>query len=338
MPILSTVSAQTTHRALVYGGPKSGKTELVGNLSLYFNLLWFDCEKGYATLLKLPKAQQERINLISLPDTRTFPIAIETMLKVITGAAVEVCEEHGKVACGLCKKDSKLFTRICLSELTPDTIVVLDSMTQLANSTMAHITKGQSDDYKYEWDDYRKQGTLMDKFLSSVQQANYNIVVITHEVEAELEDGRKKIVPAAGTANFSRNTAKYFDHIVYCEVKNKKHNFGSSTTFGMSLVTGSRTDVEIEKGTVPSLLDIFKGGSSAKLPNSPNSVGLIGANTVGNTGSTSGNVSSTGVPKVSGIKPAIASLPSVPVTQGATALSKLASFKTASLLVPKPKT
>lgn len=255
---LSSIAPETTHRVIVYGGPKVGKTELVGNLSKDFNLLWFDIERGYATLTKLPREQQERIEIISLPDTRDYPIAIETLLKVFTGAKVEICEQHGKCGCMLCKKDNKPFATVCLNELDSGTIVVVDSLTQVAVSAIANITKGKPDDYKYDWEDYRKQGTLMDKLLSNMQQARYNLCVITHEVEVELEDGRKKIVPCAGTSNFSRNTAKYFDHVIYAQVQNKKHAFGSATTFGISLVTGSRTDVVIEKEVTPTLLDIFK--------------------------------------------------------------------------------
>lgn len=259
---LSKMTPETTHRVIVYGGPKVGKTELVGALSSTYNLLWFDVERGYATLTKLPPAQQERIEIISLPDTRDYPIAIETLLKVFSGARVDICEKHGKVSCMLCKKDTAPFTSVCLNELDSSTIVVVDSLTQVAVSAIANITKGQGDDYKYTYDDYRKQGTLMDKLLSNMQQARYNLCVITHEVEVELDDGRKKIVPCAGTTNFSRNTAKYFDHVIYAQVSNKKHSFGSSTTFGISLVTGSRTDVAVEKSVTPTLLDVFKDAVS----------------------------------------------------------------------------
>jgi hypothetical protein len=44
---------------------------------------------------------------------------------------------------------------------------------------------------------------------------------------------------------------------VYCEVKNKKHNFGSSTDYGMNVITGSRTGIKMETSKEPSLLDIF---------------------------------------------------------------------------------
>ena len=248
-----------TNRVLVYGEPKSGKTQLVGALASDFKLLYFDLENGYETLLKLPKAQQENIDLISIPDTKVFPIAIETILKVINGSAVEICEIHGKVNCPLCKKDSLATSRVCLNELTPETIVVIDSLTQLSNSAMNYITKNQTDElYKPEWGDYRNQGQLLDKLLSQVQQAKFNVVCITHVTETELEDGRKKLVPVAGTTAFSRNTAKYFDHVVYSELKNKKHCFASSTTYSNQVLTGSRSDVTLEDSAAPSLLTIFK--------------------------------------------------------------------------------
>ena len=248
-----------THRALVYGEPKSGKTQLAAALSAKFNLLYIDLENGYETLLKLPQEQQERIELISIPDTKVFPIAIETMLKVITGNKVEICDAHGKVGCAVCKKEGNSFSTVELNSLSDDWIVVVDSLTQLSNSAMNFLTKAQDDTYKPEWTDYRNQGQLLDKFLSQVQQAKFNIVCITHVVETELEDGRKKLVPVCGTTAFSRNTAKYFDHVVYCEIKNKKHNFASSTTYANNILTGSRTDIALESTEVPSLLAIFEG-------------------------------------------------------------------------------
>ena len=261
---LSTKQHSKTNRVLVYGEPKSGKTQLVGALSSDFNLLYFDLENGYETLLKLPSTAQERIELISIPDTKVYPIAIETMLKVISGNKVEICENHGKVACPICKKNNDPATQVCLNELNSDTIVVIDSLTQLSNSAMNHITKNQVDElYKPEWSDYRNQGQLLDKILSQIQQAKYNVVCITHVTETEMEDGRKKLVPVAGTTSFSRNTAKYFDHVIYCELKNKKHNFASATTYSNQVLTGSRSDIELEKDAQPSLLQIFKSAPAA---------------------------------------------------------------------------
>jgi len=256
-----------TQRVIVYGPPKCGKTQLVSTLSAVFDLLWFDLENGYATLLKLPTAYQERIELISIPDSRTFPIAVETMLKVIVGLPVDICEAHGKVSCQLCKKDSAPMVRVELNKLSPNTIVVVDSLTQFSNSCIANITKNQPDDYKMEFSDWGNLKTLVEKFLSQVQAAKYNIVCISHEEEVELEDGRKKIVPVCGSSKSSRNTAKYFDHVVYCEVKNRKHIASSATTFSNNILAGSRTDVRLEDSPELTLLSIFKAIEVSTAPN-----------------------------------------------------------------------
>lgn len=258
MAKLSTLSESKTKRILVFGPPKSGKTELAGKLASQYKILLLDLENGFETLLKFPQEWKERIEVISIPDTKVYPIAIETMLKVITGNKCIICEAHGKVSCAVCAKTNEPTSTIELNALDNDTIVVVDSLTQLSNSAMSFLTRAQGDEYKPEWTDYRNQGALLDKFLSQVQQARYNIVCITHETETEMEDGKKKIVPVCGTTTFSRNTAKYFDHVVYCEIKNKKHAFGSATTYAMNVMTGSRTDVALESMAEPSLLEFFK--------------------------------------------------------------------------------
>jgi hypothetical protein len=246
---------------MLFGPPKSGKSYLAGKIATHpdFNLLWFDLEKGHATLFQLPPEAQERIELIVLPDTRGFPIAIETMLKVIKGSKVEICEEHGKVSCSVCRRESKPFTTVELNALDSNTIVVVDSITQLTNSAISHITKDKSEDYKMEFDDWGNLGKLMDTFFSYVQQAPFNIICISHETEVEMVDGKNKIVPTAGTRNFSRNTAKYFDEVYYCEVKNKKHVVGSSTGYANNILTGSRTGQTTETSGEPSLIPIFTG-------------------------------------------------------------------------------
>ena len=262
----------STHRVLIFGAPKSGKTQLAATLAAKYKVIWFDLENGYGTLLKLPKEQQANIELISIPDSKTFPIAIETMLKVITGAPVSICEEHGKVNCPICKKDDKPAAEVSLKEVDNNTVVVIDSLTQLTNSAIAFITKAQPDDYKMDFSDWGNLRAVVEKFLSQVQQARYNVVCISHEEEVEMEDGRKKIVPVCGSSKSSRNTAKYFDHVVYCEVKNKKHISASSTTFANNIVTGSRTDFVMESAVEPTLLDLF--ASHIQKPATPGATAL----------------------------------------------------------------
>lgn len=247
-----------THRVVVYGPPKCGKSALAGKLAQYFKLVWLDFENGHAVLYQLPEAWQENIELIEIPDTKTFPIGIQTALKIVTGAKMSICHAHGNVACALCASKNDPSTEIHLNSLDTDSIVVFDSLTQISNSAMSHITKNKPDDYKPDWEDYRTQGALMDKFLSQIQQAKYNVICITHEAEVTMEDKTTKLVPVAGTTNFSRNTAKYFDDVVYGRVANRKHSFSSSSVFSNQILTGSRTNVIIEADPEPTLLRIFK--------------------------------------------------------------------------------
>lgn len=256
---LSNCKATTHHHILLFGPPKSGKSLLAGKLSSHKKLLWFDLEGGHNVLFQLSPEQQENVELIDLPDTRGYPIAIETMLKVIKGGKVDICEKHGKVGCAICRKDSAPFVTVELNALDNDTVVVVDSLTQLTNSAIAHITKNQPEDYKMEFDDWGNLGKLLDTFLSYVQQAPFSIICISHETEVDMVDGKAKIVPTAGTRNFSRNTAKYFDEVFYCEVRNKKHVVGSSTTYANNILTGSRSGQITEGDSEASLVPIFTG-------------------------------------------------------------------------------
>lgn len=265
MAKLSTMAGATEQRVCLYGPPKSGKTELVGRLAEHYKILFFDLENGSSTLLKLPKELQERIEVIKIRDSRVYPIAIETMMKVVKGDRVEICEAHSKVKCPVCSKNpSAVVDVVCLNDVALDTVVVIDSLTQLTNSGIAHITKSQPDDYKLQLDDWGALKVLMDKFLSQIQVARYHVICITHEEEVKFEDGRAKIVPVAGSANSSRNTAKYFDHVCYCNLVNKKHTVASATDYSMTVLTGSRMNVKLESSPESTLLDIF---TNWKLPN-----------------------------------------------------------------------
>jgi len=266
MAKLSTKAASPTQRVLVFGPPKSGKTELTGLLAEHFNLIWIDMENGHNTLFKMPKAWQDRVELIDLKDTPDYPIAIETVLKIIKCRPVKICEAHGKVDCMLCKREvgtdaaklEDLFISIDLGNVPDDTIVVFDSATQLTTSAINNITKGEKEDYKMKTDDWGHLAKLIEIFLSTIQQASYNVVVISHEVEAETEGKKRTLVPVAGSRNSSRNSAKAFDHVVYCERKNKKPVFASGTDYATNILTGSRSDVKMEVADKPSLLAIFK--------------------------------------------------------------------------------
>jgi hypothetical protein len=262
---LTTYKASAARKILVYGPPKVGKTELVAALSKIFKLWWFDLEDGIKSVLHSPRidpAWLENIEYFHIPDTQTFPIGIQTLLKVIKGGNVAICHVHGAAGCGICKTQGGSFTEINVANFGPTDVLVVDSGSQLSSSAMNYIQKDiiakDNFDVKPDWDDYFKQGRILDRVFSILQQAPFNVVVITHENLVEMEDSKKKLVPIAGTSQFSKTFAKYFDDVVYCDIVNKKHKAASSTTYSGNIVLGSRTGKKLEEMETPSLLKLFE--------------------------------------------------------------------------------
>jgi len=263
MAKLSSMSASKIKHIMLFGPPKAGKSLYAGKLAKFKKLIWFDLENGFSTLFQLPAELQDNIDIIHIPDNRGTPMAIETMLKVIKGAKISICDKHGKA--GGCQLCAKLYpppavipsTTVELNALDTDTCVVVDSCTQLKNSAIANITKLQPVDYKLEFDDWAHLGTLMDTFFSYVQSAPYNVICISHEDEVDMVDKSKKLVPVGGSSKFSRNVAKYFDEVVYCRVRNGKHEMASSTATDANILTGSRAHVDFSKMQDPNLIVLW---------------------------------------------------------------------------------
>jgi hypothetical protein len=270
---LSQLEPRKAQHVVVFGDPGTGKSTLASKLAEEgYNILWVSIDNGHTVLYKLSVAARENIEIIVLPDTKEFPIAIATCLKIISGAEIRICNQHGQVNCSTCVarklEGEEYWTTICLGKLGLDTVVVFDNIGQLADSAMNFIikeickegpNKGKEDTYRPGYDEFRLQGSLMNKFLINVQQCSNHICCIAHVCETEMEDGSKKLVPLIGTVPFSRNSGRYFDHMVYCNVLNKTHRFGSSTTYLAGVVSKSRTDVAIENLDNKSLAPFFKG-------------------------------------------------------------------------------
>jgi hypothetical protein len=263
---LTDYAQSAARKILVYGPPKAGKTELVGTTAESKKLHWFDLEDGAKTLLHSPRIKKQwldNINYYHVADTQVFPAAVDTLLRVIKGGPISICHAHGSVNCVKCKPLGEAgSSTIDVSKFGPDDVLVIDSVSQLAASVMNYIQRDvilkDNFDKKAEWDDYAKQGRIMDRIFSILQQAPFNVVAISHEQLVEQEDGRKKLVPIGGSSQFSKTFAKYFDDVVYCEVVNKKHRVATGTTYSSSIITGSRTGKELEKIENPSLLELFK--------------------------------------------------------------------------------
>jgi hypothetical protein len=245
-----------TVRLLVYGGPKTGKTSLAGRLADTKKLWWFDLESGISSLLK-GGYNIGNIEYFKLPDSQGYPIAVETLLKVIKGGEQKICHAHGKVNCPQCKTP-ELFSVINVDKFGTDDVLVIDSVSQLSQSIMNYILKDRlvkDQEAKPTFDDWSRSGLLLDRIFSILQNANFNVACISHESMVEMEDGRKKMVPIAGSSNVSKVFAKFFDEVVYTEIMNKRFKaYSSAETCSVNAVVGSRSGLILDDKTTISKL------------------------------------------------------------------------------------
>lgn len=265
---LSQLDANPPQHVLVMGDPGSGKSTLVSQLAEKgWNLIWISMDNGHSVLKKLSPAAQDRIELIVLPDTRDYPVAVDTFRDLFKFLPCSICYIHGKNGCSVCKKDGGGFTNVDLGHVPPNTIVVFDNLSQLSDSYLSLICKGKAVDYKLQLDDWGSLRFHLFKALGDIQVAPFRLVALCHCVEETNTDGSKKIMPAVGSSTSAPKVGGYFDHVVYCNVMNKSHRFGSATTYAMNVLTKSRSDVKIEelkdasdksgKTLAPSLLPFF---------------------------------------------------------------------------------
>ena len=263
------------HSILLYGPPKTGKTQLVGTaakIKEFDKIVWIDLENGSETLLHMGLTEEEldKIELIRIPDTRETPRGCETILKMFSSKEdIKICHSHGKVNCVEAEcKSSDSYTVFNLRKLTHKDLLVIDSGSQLGDSSLSMACVGKPVEFKPGWDEYGLSNKWLGDILSVIQQAAYtNFVVITHEMITEEEVNgvkRDKIFPLMGTKAFCSKVSKYFGTVVYVEIKLGKHAAGSSSTYKANHVTGSRVNVKIESSKELSMRAIFIEGGILK--------------------------------------------------------------------------
>lgn len=249
---LKATAKEIPQMALVFGDAFTGKTSLVCQLARKYKVLWIDTDNGYdAIFTHLPAEFWSNITLLELRDTNTKAVAAETLWKLfLSTGPVKISNTTGIVNCPQTVKDKGEFTTIDVSSFDTDTVIVVDSLTKVSDSSMQNylgaINVAGMDFKKKEFTHYDKQGLYLRSIFNATARLNCHVVFITHEEELEQEDGSKKLTPVCGTKNFSTQIGRFFSHCVHLSIKNKKHVVNSNTIGEMRAVAGSRSDVDIK--------------------------------------------------------------------------------------------
>jgi hypothetical protein len=122
---------------------------------------------------------------------------------------------------------------------------------------MNYLMRGKPMGAKPGWDEYGPQGRDLNAILTVFQAARYcNMAAIMQALPVDYEElgkVKEKIFPLCGTKPFSVKVGKYFAHKIYLSIDAKKHQAGSSTTYKMDILTGSRSGWQIENLPEPRL-------------------------------------------------------------------------------------
>jgi hypothetical protein len=278
----------TSKTILIYGKSKTGKSTMAATIAKCKSINtvhWFDNENGLEGLVtmvktgKLTEEEAQKIIIYKIEDSVEHPYAFETISKLIgLKRPLAICDAHGRVDCSDCKKTNASSQLFDMSKCNSNTAIVIDSGSQYSDSIMHFYNDGKLSKGTAGLDAYREQGLRLVEFLTEVQGAKTNWIIITHDLVVELEAGSERVAamdykgqkientyPLIGTKPFAMKVGKYFAHVAYLEVKLGKHIGGSSTTYKAGTITGSRTGWRLEdqvtqdKKAWLSLVPLFDG-------------------------------------------------------------------------------
>lgn len=252
-------------KAVFFGGPKVGKTLLMGQLARDFNLLWMDLENGVVTLLhNLPKDYLKNIEHILLRDTPSNTCADATLLHMFENKAPgTICEEHGVWDCSVCLLKKAPRTPIDMNKMTAADgwVICIDSGSQFALSAFNHICNKNkislADGDSAAFTIWGEQGAHIDKLFSFIQNGKWNVALAAHEIEVEMPDKSKKIVPSVGTRKVASNFSKYFDHNIRLSISGGKYKIACLPSQSVVADVGTRYNIDITKPGAH-VCDLFK--------------------------------------------------------------------------------
>ena len=275
MPVLSADSFLPP-KTLVYTESKVGKTRMIGRLAKTRKLVMVDNEGSAKTLLdplNLDPKYLPNLNVLSMPDSKNFPISSVMMRKILgmpVNTVFNFCHAHTNHNCPKCKLAGKPFSPFSVQKDVIDVngILVFETLSQMTSSFIEYIRRDAKNPYdtnlanlaweneasikkfndgeKLDWDQWGELGNLCFEILKAIQAAPFEIIVSTHPVMAKYEDGTSKVTPLMGTDKFTTKVAGHFDNVIYGYISMGKRKWISEPDLSGAVV-GCRTPMDISK-------------------------------------------------------------------------------------------
>jgi len=262
MARLNKIQRQSTERILLFGVPGVGKTHAIGELAeAGYNVYYFDFENGKKTLFSLPNEAQANIEYFRVPDTAHVPKAAKFMMAMAKlNGKIRFCETHGDINCLVCKNKGGEYNEFDMASLGSNDVVVFESLTKISLSVMNTLLKesNREPDSKPTWDDYGRQGLIVESILAFFEQCNTNVVFTSHPMDVMKDEKYECTAPIAGTSARSANISKFFDHVILLRMEGVRRVMYSKPERLPKYRVKTRYNIDLTALPQPSLLPLFR--------------------------------------------------------------------------------
>ena len=236
-------------RAFIYGADKTKKTWwALRAAEAGFNVVLLDGDGGSSIVRQIKPEFHERILIADLLDSLDRAVFAEFMAMFLREGNSFTWDEDDRQFV-LRPKAEHAHLVVDSSKLGPDTVLIVDSWTALAASTVFRYALENnldlSDAARTDWDGYGWQGRFLTFVAQKLKALRCHVIVIGHQTvyEKRSSDGKtvlsSRTVPVSSSNNHAMALTKNFNEVLYFQALGPS-TFKVSASGGADLVAGSR--------------------------------------------------------------------------------------------------
>jgi len=231
-PVNLNLFVPTKYDVLIFGGPKTGKTEFAGTWAEAGDVLYIDSDDGILTLRtssRIPVNLKENIYFVPVSDKSADPHVKQPIGWITIREVVKSLANTGAYA-----------------DIEPKTVVI-DSLTTASDYALSytlHVNKhtGQQPTLP----DWGRQMREITELITEARALNkINFICIAHEQYAKDElSGKVWCIPLV-TGKLAHRMGLYFDEVYYAHIRamGDKHEYKLNTKGSGLITAGSRFDL-----------------------------------------------------------------------------------------------